>query len=79
MDLEVNLIKINCIFVKTKIMKKLKIVSVFYQSQIVATIHNVKEIQFDFMTSQYKVMDVDNVTIAIIPKDYAMIITFKSE
>ena len=79
MDLEVNLIKINCIFVKTKIMKKLKIVSVFYQSQIVATLHNVKEIQFDFMTSQYKVMDIDDVTVAIIPKDYAMIITFKSE
>lgn len=79
MDLEVNLIKINCIFVKTKIMKKLKIVSVFYQSQIVATIHNVKEIQFDFMTSQYKVMNVDDITVAIIPKDYAMIITFKSE
>lgn len=60
-------------------MKKLKIVSVFYQSQIVATLHNVKEIQFDFMTSQYKVMDIDDVTVAIIPKDYAMIITFKPE
>lgn len=56
-----------------------KIVSVFYQSQIVAILHNVKEIQFDFMTLQYNVKNFENETVAIIPKDYAMIITNKSE